>query len=277
MLLYSNYGYTLSGGAYSVRVPSVTQPNDCASWGIQFFNLNWAGNWNETLRVWAYGYYNVSVQNNSKIFVPSSVEFIHTIHADISSYSTEIDTTTLATWLFGGNGGSTQQSSQVGWEENSAPAGDSLLVDTLYWTTGTGSFNAIGDRQVSLVSLTHYLQTGASFNLNGWSDWQTTQPSTGSCSKFDSSTLSYTLTLSGSVMVSSGYDSDLGVSIGPFSASVPVQNTLQSTSGNTTTVQFTMTNPNYPGYAYFLVNTEGGSSPSSSSAIVAHVWYVSSC
>jgi hypothetical protein len=277
---------TTGGGYFSVSLPGT----GCWPYGsseifdLEYLNaaggVTWVNHWNETLVLYAPGYYQLYSQLNYKTYVPSSVEFVHTPYADLSSYSSTIYTTTGNTWEFAGNGGSTSESAQDSWGTNSIPAGDSLLVSTEWYTTGTGVFNATGGRIASMSGLTFFDETGARFSVNGWTDWQTSAPSSGFCESFNSSSAQWTLTIGGSVTVSSGYDIDLSVSApiaGSPSVTVPVQNTLGSTSGETTTVIFTLTNPNPGSYESFLINTQGGSSSASGVAVVAHVWQVASC
>jgi len=277
-LTNSHGQYTLisNGGGPQVcgTLPITVSVENWVDPGYQ--SIVWSGQWNETMVVWAPQVMNFNLAANYKTYVPSSVEFVHSSDAEISSYSTQIYTTTENTWSYAGNGGSTSESSQAAWG-TTVPAGDSLLTDTEWWTSGTAIFNAINNRQATLGGLQYFDQTGVSFNVNGWTDWQTSQPSSGFCEKFNSASSIFTLTLSGSDTIASGYDFDVGVSAGPASASVPIQNVLESTSGFTTQVTFTLTNPNSGSYAYFLINTEGGGSSSSNQAIVAHVWLVSSC
>lgn len=245
----------------------------------------WAGHWNATLVVYGPGWYNMYAALNYKTYVPSSVEFVHTKYADISDYSTEVDTTTTNTWNYGGTGGSTSASAAYRWGTNSVPAGDSLLTEIEWETTGTAVLNATDGRTVGLLGLDFFGQTGVKILENGWADWQDSAPGSGFCESFDTPTATWELNLSGSVTASSGYDIDVGASVGvsiygvDFSGdvSVPLQNTLSSTTGHATTVTFTLTNPDPGSLVYFLINTQGGQSQASQLAVVAHVWLVSSC
>jgi len=241
----------------------------------------WPGHWNATLSVLSPGWFNIVPPLDFKTWLPSSAEFVHSAYADLTSYSAEIYTTTQNTWNYGGSGGQTETSTTTAWGTSGVPSGDSLLVSSQVWTTGTSLFNATNGRTTSLSSLHFFSQIGGEFSVNGWIDWQSTVPSTGFCEKFNTVSAIYTLTISGSVATTSGYDTDISISApipGSPSVSVPLQNTLESTTGYSTTVLFTLTNP-YPvgTYAYFLINTEGGTGPSSSFATVAHVWQVGSC
>jgi hypothetical protein len=290
---YADLGFyaqsTTPGGFYGFNAPGWPYGSGpCAKYEISYLNPGtvgtpwqnapvWTGQWNESAIVYAPGWYDLYSQVNYKTYVPASAEFVHTSYADISSYSAEIYTTTGSSWNYGGYSGSTSETAKAGWGTNSVPFGSNLRVDSEYWTSGTGLFDATNGRQASLSGLNFFDQTGASFNVNGWTDWQTSAPANGFCEPFNSPSATYTLTLSGKTTVASGYDIDVGVSAGPASASVPIQNTLESTSGYSTQVVFTLDNPYYPGYAYYLINTEGGSYPWSDQAIVAHVWLVNGC
>jgi hypothetical protein len=283
---------TVSGGSYSMTAPACASPNvywielllpcpynpygpGCAD------GTTWPGHWNETIITYVPGVVDFYAPDTYKTYVPSSAEFVHSSDAQISSYSTTIYTTTTASWDYGGNSGSTSTEAKYAWGTTSVPSGDSLLTSVEWYTSGTKQFNATDGRQTSAAAVQFYDQTGVEFSANGWSDWQTSAPSTGYCTDFNTATATFTLTLSGSVTVGSGYDFSVGLSAGPSWAnagvSIPVQSTLAATSGFTTSVEFTYANPDPGSYGYFLANTQGGSSSSSSSAIVAHVWLVSSC
>ncbi|MGD0257466.1 MAG: hypothetical protein ABSB90_06260 [Thermoplasmata archaeon] len=260
---------------------------DCqtAPWWL----VSGVGHWNTSTTIWAPGFYTIWAPQNYKTYVPASTEFVHTKYADISSYSSSIYTTTGSIVDLGGSGASTSVSAVGQWGTTSVPSGDNLTTNAEEWTTGTLTINAVNnERQPTLSTLNFFDQVGYSFNLNQWHDWQTTTPSSGACTKFDTSSATFSLTIAGSYEVQTGYDVELGFSLGVQSdgtgvgvglqVDVPIQNTLESTSGYSTTVTFTFTNPYSVGtYAYFLTNTQGGSSSSSSNAIVAHTWLVSSC
>jgi hypothetical protein len=270
---------------YNCIIVQGSQVCNTAPW----WAVNGVGHWNASVTLWAPGFYTLWAPLNYQTYVPASAEFVHTKYADISSYSSSIYSTTTSTVEVGGSGAQTSESSSYQWGTTSVPAGDNLTTNAEYWTTGTLSLNPVNNNRLATASTLNFFdQTGYSFNLNQWSDWQTSLPSSGECTKFNTASATFTLIFSGSFTVQSGYDVDLGFSLGVSSAgtgvdvgvdvSIPIQNTLAASSGYSTTVTFTFTNPYSVGtYAYFLVNTQGGSSSSSGSAMIAHAWHVGSC
>jgi hypothetical protein len=284
--------YTTSGGQFSISVATCTSS---PPYTLNYENCrglsgcwsdNGIGHWNATLVVQAPGYYTLWVPENYKTYVPASAMFVHSASIDISSYSSSIYTETQSTVDNGGNGTSTSEESEIQWGTTSVPAGDSLLTETEYWTSGTVDVDP-SDRLSDTTAISFFDQTGYEFDVNGWSDWQTTTPGSGYCSKFNTATSTVTLTISGSFAVSSGYDVDIGIDLGlptgvgvdvGGSISVPIQNTLESVSGYSSSATFTLTNPSPGSWAYFLTNTQGGSTGDNDlSAIIAHVYQVTSC
>jgi hypothetical protein len=291
-----NWGLTNSAGAYSIQMPTMCI-QAVTSYTLDLENpcpnaspgcggaITWPGHWNETITTYVPGHVDFYLEDNSNSYVPTSVAFLHVSTAQLS-YSTSVYSSNENTWNYAGWEGSTLASAYM---QISGPVsvGASVLLEGEFVTTGTAVFEGASARQLAISALTYLGQVGSrevqtgTTNPSMWTDWEASAPSGGYCDAFASSTQIFKQTLSTQYTTGSGYDFSKGVSAGPSWAnvgvSVPIQNTLQATSGQSTTITVSLPNPNSPNEIYYDIYMDGQNAANNPDNIVMHVWQVSSC
>jgi hypothetical protein len=255
----------------------------------------WHNHWNETVDAYAPGWVSLYVPDNFITQLPQTGVFVHTPYAQATLASSE-STADTTTWNYGGNGGTATATSDLG-SSGAATTGETMWWFVDYETTGNYVLNAMDNWAVTLSALSYTSITGSGYlqgtSLPGsWNtDWDTSAPASGStgayCTYFSGASASVYYDTGSTYTTTSGYDISIdisgGISFGPVNFSlgvdIPLENELSGGTGSTSQVTVNLTNPN-PGteiYFMFLFDSESGGGSDGNTAIVAHVWQVSSC